>query len=98
MAAQLAPGADVFLSTRLTDDHRYGRGEEVEPRTWRLSTEETGEAGLINRFYEAGELEALLVRTLGLYDVTALHARFENIQAGVRVGNSDLVVWGKAQT
>jgi SAM-dependent methyltransferase len=97
LETQLAPGADVFLSTRLTDDHRYGKGVEVEPHTWRLSTEETGEAGLINRFYDAGELEALLVRTLGLFDIVALQARFENVQAGVRVANSDLIVWGKAR-
>ena len=97
LVAQLAPNADVFLSTRLIDDHRYAKGEEVEPRTWRLATEETGEAGLINRFYDAGELEALLARTLGLYDIAALHAHFENIQAGGRVANSDLIVWGKAQ-
>ena len=97
LAAQLAPDADVFLSTRLTDDYRSGQGEEIEPRTWRLATRTTGEAGLINRFYDAEELLALLDHTLGLGDVTALRARFDNLQSGEVVANSDLIVWGTAR-
>lgn len=93
----LAPGAEVFVRTRLVDDYRYGRGEQEEPDGFRLATPETGEAGLFNRFYTQAGLVELLVETLGLTDRNELAVRFDNIQAGRRVpGNSDLVVWGRA--
>lgn len=93
----LAAGCEVFVRTRLIDDYRYGRGEEEEPDGYRLSTPETGEAGLFNRFYTQAGLVELLTETLGLADRTELTVRFDNIQAGRRVpGNSDLVVWGRA--
>jgi SAM-dependent methyltransferase len=94
--ARLNPGADIFLRTRLLDDHRAGRGAEIDVRTWRLDTPETGEAGLINRFYDEAELVGVLREGLGLTDPVALKVRFDNPQAGVVVTNSDLVVWGRA--
>ncbi|MGH6909554.1 MAG: class I SAM-dependent methyltransferase, partial [Phenylobacterium sp.] len=93
----LAPTCEVFVRTRLTDDYRYGRGVQEEPDGFRLATPETGEEGLFNRFYTADGLVALLGETLGLTDRTALHVRFDNLQAGQIVAdNSDLVVWGRA--
>lgn len=93
----LAPGAEVFVRTRLVDDYRYGRGTEEEPDGFRLATPETGEAGLFNRFYTPAGLVALLKETLRLSERTELAVRFDNVQAGRRVpGNSDLVVWGRA--
>jgi SAM-dependent methyltransferase len=94
--AALAPGAEVFVRTRLVDDYRYGRGEPVEHDGFILATPETGEAGAFNRFYTAAGLVGLLTRTLGLTDREELAVRFDNLQAGRRVpGNSDLVVWGR---
>jgi SAM-dependent methyltransferase len=93
----LAPGAEVFVRTRLIDDYRYGRGQAVEPDGFILATPETGEAGAFNRFYTAAGLVELMTRTLGITDREELAVRFDNLQAGRRVpGNSDLVVWGKA--
>jgi len=90
-------GAPVFVSARLTDDYRYGRGKQVEEHGFILDTVETGEAGLLNRFYTADGLVDLLDRTLGLTEREELSQRFDNVQGGVRVrGNSDLIVWGKA--
>ncbi|MBX3485339.1 class I SAM-dependent methyltransferase [Phenylobacterium sp.] len=95
--ARLAPGCEVFVRTRLVDDYRYGRGTEEEPDGFRLATPETGEAGLFNRFYTQAGLVSLLTETLGLADRAELAVRFDNLQAGRRVGgNSDLVVWGTA--
>jgi len=91
----LSAKADVFLRTRALDDYRYGRGEEVEPRGYRLATPETGEAGLLNRFYDSAELVGLLTEALGLTEVVTLAVRFENLQNGRIIGNSDLVVWGR---
>lgn len=93
----LAPGAEIFVRTRLVDDYRCGRGVEEEPNGWRLTTPETGEAGLFNLFYTAEGLVKRLVEELGLEEPTALKVSFDNIQNGVLVSpNSDLVVWGVA--
>lgn len=92
---RLAPGAEVFVRTRLIDDYRCGKGVEEEPNGWRLATPETGEAGLFNLFYTEESLVRRLVDELGLVETTALKVSFDNIQNGVRVApNSDLVVWG----
>lgn len=96
LRAHLAPGCEVFVRTRLTDDYRYGRGTQEEPDGFRLATPETGEAGLFNLFYTPAGLVDLLSRTLMLSDRTELAVRFDNLQSGRRVpGNSDLVVWGR---
>lgn len=93
----LAHGCAVFVRTRLIDDYRYARGEQVEADGFRLDTPETGEAGLFNLFYTPAGLVSLLDETLGLTEREELAVRFDNIQAGRRVpGNSDLVVWGVA--
>ena len=95
--AVLAPGAEVFVRTRLIDDYRYGRGAEAEPDGFVLATPETGEAGAFNHFYTAAGLVELLTRTLALTERQELAVRFDNLQAGKHVpGNSDLVVWGRA--
>lgn len=94
----MAPGCELFVRTRLIDDYRYGRGIEEETDGFRLSTAETGEAGLFNRFYTRHGLVELLTRTVGLGDRVELAVRFDNIQDGRRIsGNSDLVVWGRVQ-
>jgi SAM-dependent methyltransferase len=93
--SRLAPGAEMFVRTRLIDDYRYGKGVEEEPNGWRMTTTETGEAGLFNLFYTEDGLVRRLVDELGLIDPTALKVSFDNIQNGVLVSpNSDLVVWG----
>mgnify|MGYP001294075659 CR=1 FL=1 len=93
--ARLAPGAEVFVRTRLIDDYRCGKGVEEEPNGWRMTTAETGEAGLFNLFYTEDGLVRRLVEELGLTQPTALKVAFDNIQNGVLVSpNSDLVVWG----
>jgi SAM-dependent methyltransferase len=96
-AAVLAPGAEVFVRTRMIDDYRYGRGDMIEPDGFVLATPETGEAGLFNRFWTPAGLVELLDATLHLTERQELAVRFDNLQAGRRVpGNSDLVVWGRS--
>jgi SAM-dependent methyltransferase len=95
--SRLAPGAEVFVRTRLVDDYRFGRGVEEEADGWRLATPETGEAGLFNLFYTEARLVGLLGDTLGLADPEVFRIRFDNRQAGRRIpGNSDIVIWGAA--
>lgn len=93
----LSRDAEVFVRTRLVDDYRYGRGQEIEPDGYKLATPETGEEGLFNLFYTEAGLVELLTEALGLREVQTFRVRFDNLQGGKRVpGNSDLVVWGQA--
>jgi SAM-dependent methyltransferase len=94
-APRLAPGCEVYVRIRRKDDYRCGRGERVAPDTWRLATPETGEAGLINRFYDEAEAVALLRATLDLQDIVVLGLSFDNVQSGVLISpNSDLILTG----
>ena len=90
----LGSEAEVFVRTRTTSDYRYGRGQAVGADAFVLDTEETGEAGLINRFWGPEDLAALLVQQLGLRDPVVLRVDFENLQAGRIVTNADVVIWG----
>ena len=90
----LAAGCEVFVRTRLTDDYRYGKGVQEEPDGFRLATPETGEAGLFNLFYTPSGLTGLLTDTLGVVDPTVLTCRFDNVQVGHTVTNSDIILWG----
>jgi SAM-dependent methyltransferase len=95
---RLAAGAEVFVRTRLVDDYRYGRGVLMGPKTFRLDTPETGEDGLVNRFWDEDELVALLAERLGLIDPVVLRCRFDNLQSGRSIpNNSDVIVWGNAR-
>ncbi len=94
-APRLKPGCEVFVRLRTREDYRCGRGEAVAPHSWRLSTRETGEAGLINHFYDDAEAVTLLRKTLDLQDMVVLRVSFDNIQSGVLIApNSDLVISG----
>ncbi|WP_369058810.1 class I SAM-dependent methyltransferase [Caulobacter sp. 73W] len=99
VAPLMAPGCAVFVRTRARDDYRYARGRETEPHGFILDTEETGEAGAFNLFYDESALTDLLKRTLGLEPTALLRIRFDNIQSGRLVpGNSDIVVWGQRRS
>jgi len=91
------PGAFIYLRNRTLRDYRYRRGEEVERNGYRLTLEETGESGLLNIFYNEWEIIEMLVENLKLDAETAeiLTVEFQSPQRGVRVLNSDIVVWGK---
>lgn len=91
-----APGAEIFVRTRLIDDYRYGRGAPAGRDNFILDTPETGEAGLFHRFYSRAALIDLVTGAFGVADPTVFHIRFDNHQAGRLIeNNSDLVIWGK---
>jgi hypothetical protein len=55
----LHPGCFAFIVCRSTEDYRFGRGEAIEPGTFRLATPETNEAGLVNHFIGEEEIGPL---------------------------------------
>jgi hypothetical protein len=92
----LREGGLFYIRSRLPEDWRYGRGREEQPGGFRLSCRETGEFGLLNVFYTANELVALLHEHLGrLHDTQQLRCIYDNPQSGVVVRNADLVIWGR---
>jgi SAM-dependent methyltransferase len=92
-----APAADFYLRMRLIDDYRYGRGSEVERNGFRLSIDETGERDCLNVFYTEHELHAFVLEELGAdpRDLVVLRSRFDNLQNGRIIPNSDLILWGR---
>lgn len=99
LRSRVADGALVFLRNRSLKDFRYGRGHPVTRNTFRLTLEETGEKGLINAFYSEYELVAMLRESLDVDSETlqVFSADFQNLQQGVVVSNSDIVIWGRVR-
>ncbi|ESQ77275.1 bifunctional 2-polyprenyl-6-hydroxyphenol methylase/3-demethylubiquinol 3-O-methyltransferase UbiG [Asticcacaulis sp. AC402] len=94
--AHAAPGASLFVRTRLIDDYRYGKGEPAGPDSFILDTVETGEAGLFHRFYSRDALVDLITGAFGVVNPSIFHIRFDNHQAGQLIANnSDLVIWAE---
>lgn len=92
-----APTTDFYLRMRLTDDYRYGRGVEVERNGFHLSIDETGERECLNVFYTEPELRSLVTEELDADpgDLVVLRNRFDNLQNGRIISNSELVLWGR---
>jgi SAM-dependent methyltransferase len=86
----------IFLSARLPEDWRWGRGKEEEPGGYRLDCRETGEHGLLNVFYGVGELFELIREHFGeLRESQPLFVTYDNPQGGTVVRNADVVIWGR---
>lgn len=95
---KLRSGSVFYLRSRLLDDWRFGRGDEVERNGYVLNCTETGEHGLLNVFYSIDELRALLVAPPSSLTLTqCLRVHYENPQQGVTIGNSEVVIWGRSK-
>jgi SAM-dependent methyltransferase len=55
----LKPGAAAFIVLRTIDDYRHGKGEALEPGTYRLTIRETNEEGTIQHFVSEAEVPSL---------------------------------------
>jgi SAM-dependent methyltransferase len=55
----LKPGGKAFIIIRTTDDFRFGKGKQVEPHTFKLSTQKTNEAGTVQHFVSEKEVKSL---------------------------------------
>ena len=99
LKSRVADGALAFLRNRSLKDFRYGRGQPVARNTFRLALEETGEKGLINAFYSDCELVDMLRESLDVDRETlqVLSVEYQNLQQGVVVSNSDIVIWGRVR-
>ena len=91
------PGAAFYLRMRILRDYRFGRGEPVEPNGFRLTTEVTGERGVLNVFYNEYELVDMLRDHLGAEadQMRILQVDYQNVQNDVVVSNADVIIWGR---
>ncbi|MBF0282573.1 MAG: class I SAM-dependent methyltransferase [Zetaproteobacteria bacterium] len=64
---------------------------------WLLECEHTGENGVLNVFWHEYKLMDLVRETLGMEPtkITLLRVAYENVQNGLLVRNSDIVLWGR---
>ena len=93
----IRPGGMFYIRSRLPQDWRWGRGKEEGPGAFRLECHETGELGLLNVFYSADELAAMIQEHLGdLQQPQTLRVSCDNPQGGIVVRNEDIVIWGRA--
>jgi SAM-dependent methyltransferase len=96
-ARRAEPGAHVFCRFRTPLDFRFGRGQQISHRSFRMTENETGEKGTIQSFYEPHEMLAMLtpfrLQTDGLQ---VLSLMFDNPQNGRMVRNYDAVIWGRS--
>jgi SAM-dependent methyltransferase len=87
----------IFLRMRGIKDYRYGRGKKVEHNGFILDIRETGEYGNLNVFYYEYELVDMLRERLGIDEksMKVFSVEFLNVQQGIPIFNSDIVIWGK---
>jgi hypothetical protein len=86
----------LFLSARLLEDWRWGRGTQEAVAAFRLDCPETGEEGLLNVFYTASELSSLVREHFGeLHNAQQLFITYDNPQGGSVVRNADVVIWAR---
>ncbi|HEX5398550.1 MAG TPA: class I SAM-dependent methyltransferase [Verrucomicrobiae bacterium] len=90
------PGTRVFVRTRSVRDYRHRRGQSVGGGSFRMTTDETGEKGLINTCYRECELADMVRNQFGVRaaSLQVFSVESENLHGGLAVLNSDIVVWG----
>lgn len=83
-----------FIRFRELDDFRYAKGSKVDTNSYILQNGVTGEDGVFCRFYETQEMIEILQKELDLKDFQTMHLQYDNIQNGVKVKSSEVVIWG----
>jgi SAM-dependent methyltransferase len=82
MLRVLRPGGWALVVTRTPRDGRFGRGEEVEPMTWRATDDETSERGMLLHFLDRATIDSLFAAfsevTVDVWEWTAGGGRFRN--------------------
>lgn len=86
-----------FIRIRTKNDYRYGKGIKLDSNSYRLTIKETGEENCINTFFEEDEILSLLDKYIPLENPKKMELNFDNYQNGIKVSNSDLIIWGQVK-
>jgi len=54
----MCPGGRLLVVLRSTRDYRHGKGQRLEPNTYRLEIDDTNELGTVQHFVSAEEIPA----------------------------------------
>ncbi len=88
-------GSRFYLRMRTTEDYRWGKGNALSERSWRLTTSVTGELDCVVTFYRQEDFAAILSSLWRPVSTTWCRCRYDNPQNGVLVTNDDFIVWGE---
>lgn len=91
----MKPGSRFYLRMRTPEDYRWGKGNALSERSWRLTTSVTGELDCIVTFYRQEDFAAILSSLWSPVRTTLCRCRFDNPQNSVLVANDDFIVWGE---
>jgi SAM-dependent methyltransferase len=91
----MKPGSRFYLRMRTAEDYRWGKGNALSERSWRLTTSVTGELDCVVTFYKQEDFAAILSLLWRPVRITWCRCRFDNPQNGILVTNDDFIVWGE---
>jgi SAM-dependent methyltransferase len=91
----VGPDSLLFLTVRTPEDYRFGRGEQIGEKTYRLNIEETGEKGCTITFLFEWEVVDLLYKTFNFHYLQISHQNYGNYINNRLISNSDITLWGK---
>lgn len=89
-----ASKALFYCRFRTPRDYRFGRGEALGERTFRVTASETGEQGCTLTFYEPNQmLELMAPLNLRPESVKVFHEMYDNLQSDQMIRNEDAIIW-----
>lgn len=91
----MKPGSRFYLRMRTPEDYRWGKGNALSDRSWRLTTSVTGELDCIVTFYRQEDFAAILSSLWKPVRATWCRCRYDNPQDNALVANDDFIVWGE---
>ena len=86
---------NLFLKVLTPDDYRYGKGEQLDDKSFLINIEETGEKGALITFLNETEWITLLSDNFQFTELILLPLQYMNIQDNTRIFNSNIIIWGK---
>jgi len=90
----IKPNTPFFIRFRDIDDFRNNKGKNLGDNSVIMQNKITGEDGFFCKFYTIKEMVEILKKWLNLRDFETMSIKYENIQNGTKVNNSDVVIWG----
>ena len=92
----LKPNTYFYFRMRTPDDYRYRKGNKISNDDEVLiDFEETGELGCTMSFWETSDFVSILYEKWKPSHTLTLNMKFDNIQNGKKIYNSDFIVFGK---
>jgi|GEM_PF-2049254 SAM-dependent methyltransferase len=92
-SGMIASGTKFFFRMRTPQDYRWGRGEKISSRSWKMNITETGEQDCTLTFYSEIDFVDLVRSALPCNKIKIFHSNFDNLQNDCAIYNSDIIIW-----